>query len=172
MIGSNGSHTPFRYDVNYRNYYMVTEGCVKIKLAPPKSSKYLYPHNDYEYFEFISPINPWNVEQKYKTDFSKVKCLEISINPGKCFYIPAYWWYSFEFQSNSSICCFYYKTYMNNIAITPHIIMYFLQNQNVKHKLAKKIDIDILSTKEDNKNSDKTSSQNKNEQNKEKDLID
>lgn len=33
---------------------------------------------------------------------------------------------------------------MNNIAISPHIFMYALQNQNVERKIAKKIDIKEL----------------------------
>ena len=32
----------FRYDLNYRNYYTVTQGSISVKLSPPKSSKYLY----------------------------------------------------------------------------------------------------------------------------------
>ena len=44
---------------------------VKIKLSPPKSKKYLYSYNDYENFEFRSPINPWNVEKQYISDFDK-----------------------------------------------------------------------------------------------------
>lgn len=33
---------------------------------------------------------------------------------------------------------------MNNIAISPHIFMYALQNQNVERKIAKQIDIKKL----------------------------
>ena len=41
---------------------------------------------------------------------------------------------------------------MNNIAISPHIFMYALQNQNVERKIAKKIDIKILNTNNTNNN--------------------
>ena len=37
MIGSNGVQTPFKYDLNYRNYILITEGSINLKLAPPKS---------------------------------------------------------------------------------------------------------------------------------------
>ena len=37
---------------------------------------------------------------------------------------------------------------MNNIAISPHIFMYALQNQNVERKTAKQIDIKTLQQKE------------------------
>jgi hypothetical protein len=42
---------------------------------------------------------------------------------------------------------------MNNIAISPHIFMYALQNQNVERKIAKKIDIKILGTNNNQVNS-------------------
>ena len=141
LFASKDLETPFRYDLNYRNYYMVTQGSVKIKLSPPKSSKYLYPINDYENFEFKSPINPWNPQLKYRADFDKIKCLEIILTPGKILYIPAYWWYTFKFDENTSVSCFKYRTYMNNIAISPKICMYALQNQNVERKIAKPIDV-------------------------------
>ena len=141
LFASKDLETPFRYDLNYRNYYLVTQGSIKIKLSPPKSSKYLYPIDDYENFEFKSEINPWNPQAKYKADFDKIKCLEIVLTPGKLLYIPAYWWYSFKFDEKTSVSCFKYRTYMNNIAISPKIFMYALQNQNVERKIVKKLDI-------------------------------
>ena len=144
LFGSTNLETPFRYDLNYRNYYTVTQGSMTVKLSPPKSSKYLYPINDYENFEFKSSVNPWSPEVKYKADFDKIKCLEIILKPGKMLYIPAYWWYTFKFDENTSVSCFKYRTYMNNIAISPNICMYALQNQNVERKIAKKIDIKEL----------------------------
>ena len=149
MMGSSGAETPLRYEINYRNYFIVTKGSVKIKLTPPKSSKYLYAINDYENLEFRSPINPWKVQPKYKADCDKIKFLEIDLHPGKFLHIPSYWWYSFKFSPDTSVSCFRYRTYMNNIAICPNIFMYALQNQNVERKIAKKLDISFLS-KNDN----------------------
>jgi hypothetical protein len=153
MFGSNNVETPFRYEMNYRNYFIVTQGSLQIKLAPPKSIKYLYPVNDYENFEFRSQINPWTPQTKFRADFDKVKCLEFVLTPGKFLFIPSYWWYTFKFSENTSVSCFRYRTYMNNIAISPNIAMYALQNQNVEHKIAKKIDMSYLNT---NKNNDTT----------------
>ena len=144
MMGSNGVETPLRYEVNYRNYFIVTQGSVKIKLMPPKSSRYLYPINDYENFEFKSQINPWKPQAKFRADFDKIKCLEIVLTPGKFLFIPAYWWHSFKFSDDTSISCFRYRTYMNTIAIMPNLLMYALQNQNVERQIAKKIDIQFL----------------------------
>lgn len=132
MFGSVNATTPFRYELNYRNFFMVTQGSATVKMAPPKNSKYLHSVPDYEIFEFASPVNPWNLQAKYETDFDKVKCLEIHLVPGKVLFIPAYWYYSFKFAENTSITVLKYRTYANNLAISPHILMFGLQNQNIK----------------------------------------
>jgi hypothetical protein len=146
MMGSNRVCTPFRYEINYRNFFLLTEGSAQIKIAPPHSTKYLYPIYDYENFEFRSPVDPWSPQPKYSADFDKMKCLEFTLVPGKTLFIPAYWWYSIKFNSNTSISCFHYRTYMNNAAILPYIGMHALQIQNVKRNVVKKASIKELNT--------------------------
>jgi len=148
MMASTNTCTPFRYEINYRNYLLLTQGSAQIKLAPPHSSKYLYPIYDYENFEFRSPVNPWKPQPKYIADFDKIKCLEFTLLPGKTLYIPSYWWYSIKFSDNTSISCFNYRTYMNNLAILPYICLHALQIQNVKRDVAKKININELNKSE------------------------
>ena len=142
MFSSKNTRTPLKYELNYRNYFLVTQGNVKLKLIPPKSSKYLYTVKDYDNFEFISPVNPWNVQSQFKPDFDKLKTLEVSLNVGQIIYIPAYWWYSFEFSENTSICVFKYRTYMNNVAISNHLLINLLQTQNVKRETVNKREFD------------------------------
>lgn len=144
LLGSDQTWTPFRYEINYRNYFVLTQGSCQIKLAPPQSIKYLHPCYDYDNFEFRSPVNPWNPQPKFTADFDKMKCLEFTLMPGKTVFIPAYWWYSIKLHKDTSISCFRYRTYMNNIAISPYIAMYALQMQNVKRDVVKKIDIKQL----------------------------
>ena len=79
-----------------------------------------------------------------------MKCLEFTLTPGKTLYIPAYWWYSIKFNKNTSISCFNYRTYMNNIAVAPYIGMHALQIQNVKRNVVKKASIDELNKPEIN----------------------
>ena len=142
MSGSLNTTTPLKYELNYRNYYYVTHGKVTIKLAPPKSKKYLYPISDYYNFEFKSPVDPWNIQQQYKADFDKIKCLEVTLHPGQIIYIPAFWWYSIKFvEKNTTLCTFKYRTYMNSVGISPYIFMKILQNQNVKREIVKKMKI-------------------------------
>jgi len=147
LFGSDNTTTPFRYELNYRNYFLVTEGSIRIKLAPPKSSKYLFTVYDYENYEFRSPVDPWEPQKLYMADFDKIKCLDIELKKGQILQIPAYWWYSIKFEKKSCISTFFYKTYMNNVANMPHILMYFLQIQNIKRESYKKKDIQDLNKK-------------------------
>ena len=145
MMGSKDVCTPFRYEINYRNFFLLTQGSIQIKMAPPHSTRYLYPNYDYENFEFRSPVNPWSPQPKYKADFDKMKCLEFTLTPGKTLFLPAYWWYSIKFlNSDTSISCFRYRTYMNNIAVLPYIGLHALQIQNVKRNTTKKVSINEL----------------------------
>ena len=138
LLGSAGTVTPFRYKVNYRNYFMVTQGSITIKLASPQSIKYLYPEYDYDNFEFKSPINVWNPQPKYSPDVDKIKFLEFILLPGKTFCLPAYWWYSIKFtNNNTTVSMFNYRTYMNNLAISPYFALHALQLQNVKRNITK-----------------------------------
>lgn len=128
MTASKDATTPFKYELNFRNYFMVTQGSATVKLTPPKSAKYLNTVYDYDNFEFRSPINPWT------TDLDKVKCLEFKLEKGKTLFIPAYWYYSIKFDENTSVSCFKYRTYMNTVAITPYLAKSFLQQHNIKRE--------------------------------------
>ncbi len=148
IIGTKMSATPLRYEVNYRNYFLTTHGHAKVVLIPPKYGKYLYGYNDYENFEFRSPVNPWNVQHVYKPDFDKIKTLEVDVYPGKMLHIPAFWWYSIQLiQEHTSVCVFKYRTYMNNIAIAPKLAMNLLQHQNVKREIEKKANSELITLK-------------------------
>lgn len=151
LFGSLNCFTPFRYELNYRTFFLVTEGSVKIKLAPPCSKKYLQPEYDYENFEFRSLINVWDPQEVYKAQMTKVKCLEFTLNAGQTLFLPSYWWYSIKFLDNSFIASFRYKTYMNNIAILPYYGLYALQNHNVKREFTKKVDISSLDSLDEKK---------------------
>ena len=137
-FASEGTETQLQYSCCYRNYFMPIQGNVKIILIPPKSTKYLYAKTDYEAFEFVSPVSPWNVQPIYKTDYAKIKTLEVELVPGKIIFIPAYWWYSIKYINDAVICSFKYRTYMNTVAILPSLFLHFLQKQNVKRSTVKK----------------------------------
>jgi hypothetical protein len=143
IIGSHNTTTPLRYGFDYRHYLVVLSGSVTIKLTPPKSKKYLYADNDYDNFEFRSPLNPWNIQDTYRHDFNKIKFLDVELDKNKLLFIPAYWWYTIKFNSpDTVILSFKYRTYMNNLAVFPHYFKYFLQKQNIKHNIIKNIKLE------------------------------
>lgn len=139
LIGKSNQYTTCQYNLNYRNYFIVLEGKVKLKLAPPKSSKYFNLEKDYENFKFYSNMNIWDPQNEYSNDYNKIKFLEIELSPGKIINIPPYWWFSFSFiEDKTNILSMKYRTYMNNVTISPEILKSILQRQNIKHELFKK----------------------------------
>jgi hypothetical protein len=152
ICASPGTATPMRYDLNYRNYYLVTQGNVKMRLIAPHASKYLYPVADYDNFEFRSPVNPWSVQAEYRADFDKIKTMDVELRAGQIIYIPAYWWCSMQFPNNNNapasttVCCFKYRTYMNTVSIMDKLCMWLLQQQNVKRDVIEKKIINVITT--------------------------
>ena len=139
LMASIGTTTPLRYELNYRNYFLVTQGRIKILLIPPKDTRYLYPINDYDILEFRTPVNPWKVQPEYQDDFDKIKTLEVELFQGMVMFIPAYWWYSIQFVvSETSVCSFKYRTHMNTVSIAPQLVLNVLQNMNTKRDTLEK----------------------------------
>jgi len=139
LSGSDGSYTPLRYSINHRNYFYVTSGRVDIKLIPPYNKRYLFVEKDYDNYEFRSPVDPWDVQEKYKRDYDKVKSLDVTIDAGTIVVIPPYWFYSIKFMGIPSVCSMSYQTIMNTLAILPEIGMTVLQGQNIKHNIVNKL---------------------------------
>jgi hypothetical protein len=133
LLGSENTVTPLRYNLNYRNYFLVTQGTIRLKLIPPKDARYLYPIMDYDILEFRSPVNPWKVQPEYQDDFDKIKTLEIELYQGMVVFIPAYWWYSIQFiGSETTVCSFQYRTHMNTLSIIPQLALHLLQTLNTR----------------------------------------
>ena len=124
----------------------MTEGAVRIKLMPPSASKYLRPEQDYDNFEFYSPMNPWNIQEEYKREYNKTKSLEIKLMAGDIVFVPAYWWYSVKYLDLTCTLMFKYRTYMNTIAISPQLIIRMLQKLNVKWDIVNKITTTLSET--------------------------
>ncbi len=142
-MGSKNTIIPLRYHTNYRQFYIVTSGKIHVKLTPWKSHKYLYPIKDYENYEFRSPINVWKPQPKFISEMEKLKFLEFDVTAGNTLYIPPYWWYSIKYsnEDNTILCGFTYNSIMNVVANIPNWILYFIQQQNTKKKVAKTLEL-------------------------------
>lgn len=129
ILGNKGVSIPLRYNINYRNFYFMNSGNVRVKLAPPNNKKYMHTIYNYDQFEFSSSVD------NKSNDYKKIKFIEMNLTKGQIIYIPANWWYSFSFEEESSITCFHYRTYMNTIAVLPYIMMYYLQKSNTRFRV-------------------------------------
>ena len=127
IFGSNNSYTPLQYDINYKNYLYIAEGTVKIRFTPPINEKYLDIFIDYETMDITSRINVWKEQ-----NIENVKFIDIIVEKGNMIYIPPYWLYSIQFIETSTLLSFKYRTYMNLLAIMPHLFIQMLQLQNIK----------------------------------------
>lgn len=135
VIGNKNIITSLKYDLFNRNFLYIVKGSTKIKLIPPKYTSYLHEIKDYENNEFFSPINCWNLQKEYKNDFNKLKYLELTLNEGDMLFIPAYWWYSLNFNEYSLIARFKYTTYMSYLSTLPFNLLHYLQLQNIKYNV-------------------------------------
>lgn len=129
ILGSKNSELPLRYHKDYRRFFVVTSGKMRVKMAPWKYHKLLNPVTDYENLEFWSPMNPWNPQPKYKTIMERVKFLEIDVVKGYILYVPPYWWYSIQFTSEEDTVVFSakYNSLMNIVSNLPDYARYFMQ---------------------------------------------
>ena len=68
------------------------------------------------------------------------KIIHTKFGKGEIIHIPAFWWYSIEYEKLSSVCSFQYRTFMNVLAISPHLVLAMLQGQNIKRDIVKKVE--------------------------------
>lgn len=147
-FGSSLACTPLRYHMDHQMFLIVTQGKLRIKMAPPKFSKYLEPIRDYENYEFRSRINPWTRErqdrqhlqdlQHNQENLEKCRFLDFEVYPGYALFIPSYWWYSICISENTTWSTIQYNTIANVLAHVNHLGMHYLQVSNVFVKPAKK----------------------------------
>ena len=142
MLGSRGAVLPLRYHTNYRHYLSVNSGKIRIKMTPWKSTKYLYQNRDFETYEFRSPINVWKPDKKYRHEMDKIRFLDFEVNEGFVISIPPYWWYSIQYDDkvDTLICGFTYNTLMNLTSNVPYFVKYYIQQSNIKKRVAKVLD--------------------------------
>ena len=139
LFGGKGSATKLKYTDCYRNYFVVVEGEVELKMAPPRNQRFLNPQKDYTRNEFYSMMNAWGKDPT-STEFAKVKFLSVKLKKGQLVFIPAYWWYTFSLEKGC-VCAFHYKTFMNVVATAPDWLIGIMQRQNTKLIVSPKLDL-------------------------------
>ena len=118
--------TRLQYKNYERNYFVVTNGSMKVKLCPPKQKKFLNEIKQYETQDFYSKIDPWKDP--------KVHFLDCTVSKGQMIYIPPYWWYSFHLENDTRVCIVHYRTAMNVISTLPDLLRGYIQKQNITRR--------------------------------------
>jgi hypothetical protein len=141
LLGSPLVTTPLRYHLESHKFIATTRGKINVKLCPPKYSKIIPTHRDYENYEFWSSLNPGSSSPKDKDILQKIKFLDIEVNSGDVLFVPPYWWYSITFSGDpeTTVATFTYDVAMNIAAQSKHWGLYYLQQSNIKTRPAKTI---------------------------------
>jgi hypothetical protein len=143
FLGSPGATTPLRYRLETHQYLYVTSGKIRVKLCPPKYTKFIPLIKDYENYEFRSTVQVWKKKSEQDNEnaviLSKIKLLDVNVAAGEILYIPAYWWYSIQFSgdANTTVAGFIYDNAVNIAAQANHWALYYLQQNNIKTRVAK-----------------------------------
>ncbi len=128
IFGSAGVYTPYRYHTHSRMFIVPITGRVRVRLAPWKMHKYLWPTKDYETFEFRSSVDPYDAP-------STVKCINVDVAPGQLLFVPQHWWYSMKLSKDTTASTFVYNTAINALANSWDWIQYFLQQNNITQRI-------------------------------------
>ena len=130
LFGSRQSSTPFRYQTESRNFFIVTHGKIRVKMTNWENSKYMDPVKDYDNYEFRS------LQQS-----EKVRFIEFDVHKGSMLYVPPYWWYSLSFleDPNTFVCKLTYASFVNQLSNVWDIGLYYLQQQNISKTVRREI---------------------------------
>jgi hypothetical protein len=139
LLGSPLISTPLRYNLESHKYIAVTRGKIRVKLCPPKYSKIIPTHRDYENYEFWSSLSASGSGSKDREILQKIKFLDVDVHSGDILFLPPYWWYSITFSGDpeTTVAAFTYDVTMNIAAQSNHWALYYLQQSNIKTRPAK-----------------------------------
>lgn len=121
LYGNQGVYTAINQCLNYRNYIIILDGNVELKLLPPSSANIINKRN----------INVWEPTEDESKLLSDVSTVLIPLQKGSIIHIPSYWWWSVKMTDFSCVLFLSYSTYMNALSQFPRKIQALL----TKHKI-------------------------------------
>lgn len=136
LFGKEGSQTPFRYHTQCRKFICCHEGSVSIKMSSWDSTELLNPIHNYEGYDFRSPINVWNPQANWTANVKQMETLDIVLEKGCMLYIPSFWWYSIQFNSESLVSSSQYSSAMNCVYNLPSWTLHYIQKINVETQVS------------------------------------
>lgn len=113
IFGSDHVTTRAKYSIMFRNYFLVTDGEVEIRLVAPDNVQFENTVSKYETFEYVSKDNLWDITDTPNSITAVLK-------KGECMYIPPYWLYSFKLSKSAVIVSSRYNSYLTELATIHH----------------------------------------------------
>jgi hypothetical protein len=101
----------------FRNYFLVTDGEVEIRLVAPDNVHFENTISNYETFEYVSKHNIWDTTETPNSITAVLK-------KGECMYIPPYWLYSFKLSKSAVIVSSRYNSYLTELATIHHKLIH------------------------------------------------
>jgi hypothetical protein len=139
IFGSPQTTTPLRYHTHHQLFLLVCSGKVRVKMCPPKYRKVLDVVEDYDYYEFWSPLRIWSqdphtLDKRDKEILDRIKFLEFEVTEGHVLFVPKYWWYSVRFSgdTNTTICSAAYDTPASIASNAKPLAIHFMQRTQTK----------------------------------------
>jgi hypothetical protein len=143
LAAAAGATTRFRWHFDSSRFFYVSTGCLRIKMTPfSHAAAFANPQYNYSDFEFSSSLDVWSPTDKLA---ERMKFVDFEVPAGSAFYIPPYWWYSFQFigagaaddgdkratktQVITQVYAFTYRTCINILAHGHHWARWFIKNQ-------------------------------------------
>lgn len=111
LYGNKSVHTGIKQSIYYRNYIVVLEGDIEIKLSPPETA-------------VKGDENVWGNDEESSNTLTTIL---IPLKKGSVLHIPAYWWWSIKMPEFSSVMLLSYSTYMNALALLPEKVNGYLK---------------------------------------------
>lgn len=91
-VSPGGNISPLHYDLD-NNFFIQSYGTKKFLIYNPWEFYNLYPNSLFSRTPHISKVNLDNLDIKKYPNFTKTSPIEIIINAGEMFFLPAYWWH-------------------------------------------------------------------------------
>ena len=136
LTGSRGTAVPLRYHTATRKYLYVVSGKITVKMTTWKYREWLDTTKDFETFDFRSPHPVFGNTVLEET----MQFLTFEVPKGSILYVPAFWFYSFQYQASDTVILEYnYATLVNKCAFVCDSAQYCLQQQNIFTKTTKRI---------------------------------
>jgi len=112
-------------------------------MCPPKYRKTLDIVEDYDHYEFWSPIRVWSpyesLNRADKERIDRIKLLEFDVYSGHVLFVPPYWLYSIRFSgdADTTLCSTTYDTAASIAANAKPLAIHLVQRTQTKTVVTK-----------------------------------